>query len=454
MDPKLLESAEFYQRRYKNFSTMIIVPILLIFILVIGFSLFGQKEIAVKATGELQPTKVIGTIQSTSGNPIVINNLAENKVVKKGTVLLTYNAKNAVSETTLLHEQLSNLQQQLAEIKLLQQGMKENVNPFVKPDKFGYMNLLDDYLAQVKLLKSAQSQGDKQTDKDNHSSAKVKNTVSEQLKTYQAKIVDYRQLLKSIKGGKNVLASDSSLKTNYRLYRQQLRNAASKDRVGLKAENVSTVQQQIAQLQDTKASYQVQMAGITGAPDKTTDLGAKLASLKAEQLLATSKEQTNLQSNLEELQAKIKIQRNENQQNSVIAPANGIIHENEQVKGQQMIPTGSVIAQLYPVLKDQTKINIVTYISVADIVNLKKAQTMRLSLYQALPKPLILRGRIESIASAPTATAKGNVFKVVATTQIKNAQLRHLRYGLEGKVVVITGKKTFFDYYKDKLLNN
>ena len=44
MNPKLFKSAEFYQRRYHNFATLLIVPLVLLLSFLIIFSLFAQKK--------------------------------------------------------------------------------------------------------------------------------------------------------------------------------------------------------------------------------------------------------------------------------------------------------------------------------------------------------------------------------------------------------------------------
>lgn len=78
---------------------------------------------------------------------------------------------------------------------------------------------------------------------------------------------------------------------------------------------------------------------------------------------------------------------------------------------------------------------------------------LRMSIYQNVPKPLLLTGKIISIDSYPTRTKTGNFYKVTPETKLTKNLLDKIRYGIQGKAVVITGKKTFFDYYKDKILN-
>ena len=59
MNPKLFKSAEFYQRRYHNFATLLIVPLVLLLSFLLIFSLFAQKAVTVASRGELTPTQVI-----------------------------------------------------------------------------------------------------------------------------------------------------------------------------------------------------------------------------------------------------------------------------------------------------------------------------------------------------------------------------------------------------------
>ncbi|MBF1112429.1 MAG: competence protein ComB, partial [Streptococcus sp.] len=59
---------------------------------------------------------------------------------------------------------------------------------------------------------------------------------------------------------------------------------------------------------------------------------------------------------------------------------------------------------------------------------------------------------ISNIDSNATKTEKGNFFKVEAETSLTDEQAEKLRYGIEGRVVMITGQKTYFNYYLDQFL--
>ena len=46
MKPEFLESAEFYHRRYHNFSSRVILPMSLLLVFLLGFAVFAEKEIS------------------------------------------------------------------------------------------------------------------------------------------------------------------------------------------------------------------------------------------------------------------------------------------------------------------------------------------------------------------------------------------------------------------------
>ncbi len=112
MNPNLFKSAEFYQRRYHNFATLLIIPFALLVSFLLFFSLLAQKEVTVTSRGEIRPTKVIASIQSTSNNPITINKLINNQLVKKGDSIIQY-AQTRESAQKKLSKSLGDKSQRL-----------------------------------------------------------------------------------------------------------------------------------------------------------------------------------------------------------------------------------------------------------------------------------------------------------------------------------------------------
>ena len=87
-----------------------------------------------------------------------------------------------------------------------------------------------------------------------------------------------------------------------------------------------------------------------------------------------------------------------------------------------------------------------------DVSSLKQGETIRFTALDENNKEFVLTSTISNIDSNATKTEKGNFFKVEAETCLTDEQAEKLRYGIEGRAVVITGRKTYFNYYLDQFL--
>ena len=112
MQSEFLESAEFYNRRYHNFSSRVIVPMSLLLVFLLGFATVAEKEMSLSTRATIEPSRILANIQSTSNNRIIANHLEENKLVKKGELLVQYQegaeavqAENYASQLEMLKDQ-------------------------------------------------------------------------------------------------------------------------------------------------------------------------------------------------------------------------------------------------------------------------------------------------------------------------------------------------------------
>ena len=121
MEEHYLESAEFYNRRYSSFSVRVILPTFFLLIFVVLFSLFAKKEITITSGASIEPSKILANIQSTSNNAIVTNNLKENKVVKKGDLLVQYKSDSENTQKETFSSQVESLKEQKRQLELLQE---------------------------------------------------------------------------------------------------------------------------------------------------------------------------------------------------------------------------------------------------------------------------------------------------------------------------------------------
>ena len=303
MHLEFLESAEFYNRRYHNFSSRVIFPMSLLVVFTFGFAMFAEKEISLSSKATVEPSRIIANIQSTSNRRMVINYLEENKQVQQGDLLVQYQEVGDVIQ----------------------------------------------YEANVNQLESFR-----------HHQSKTSN----------------------------------------------LKNSTTQPNIGLFSQNSSTVQEQIAVEQD----------------DLEREIGKK--------------NQTSLL-----------------EKGTIRAQEDGVLYLNPERNQSAVVTEGTLLAKLYPLLDREGKTKLTAYLSSKDIVGIKIGDSVRFTTTNGANGQVRLVSTITSIDTIATRTDQGNFFKIEAETKITQEQAEKLRYGLEGHLQIITGKKSYLRYYLDDFLN-
>ena len=381
MEDKFLESSEFYSARFRNFSTMIIIPFTILLLAVVIFSFFGKKEITIQVAGTLEALGNNPVIQSTVNSPIEKNYLKEGKYVKKGDTLLVYNNVSIQDKGKLYNSQKEILDRQLAALNLLKQGVQDNHDSFGEDDEFGYRNDLKSYLQQ-------------------------RNTYLTENTMIQDK-------------SKNDKAKQSSINNE------------------LKKQGASSTS--IAEFDSSKYNIEIN--------------NQKMSDLQSSKLSSTDQEIIKIKQNISELNANIDENNNTNREYKLKAVRDGILHINDEYSESHYISAGANLAQILPILKNQKTLKVKAYISTVDISSIKVGQKVRFKVTRNVPKPIILTGKIYKISISPVEIGKENYYQIEAKTDIENTNKDLLKYGMQGRMVVITGKTTFFEYYKNKLFN-
>lgn len=496
-DKRLLESSELYDKRYKNFATLTIIPILLIFLGLFVFSVFAKKELLVTSTGDIEPTRIISQVQSSSNQVIILNHLKEGESVKKGEVLLSYNQDSNQTQLSTLKTQLAKLNDQKSQLVILQNSYLKNQNLFKKSDAYGYEQTFEDYQEQKSTLSDGVQKSNQTVDQQNQTVGSEQSTINTQIDTLNSEIASYQELVNALTSNTAISASNPYL-NQYNSYIDQinaLQNAANttnqataaatqaaftknesqadKDKANntslanqkatqatadsqknsLKSQFLTSLQASVESLKSQVQSLNLQASSLTKSDAYDKSLNSQLLSLKAQSLASANKNMSDLNDEMTQLQAKIALQEQTNQQSEVKADSAGILHVLPNVEGLKNIAAGSPIAEIYPNLSQNVKIELAAYIPSSQISAVKIGQKLRFTVQQNLPKAEILSGKITKIDSAPTETKSGlNVYKVQATTTLKQTDLTKIRYGLQGKVTIVIGDKTFFNYYKDKVM--
>ncbi|MQQ52875.1 bacteriocin secretion accessory protein [Streptococcus mitis] len=443
MQSEFLESAEFYNRRYHNFSSRVIVPMSLLLVFLLGFATFAEKEMSLSTRATIEPSRILANIQSTSNNRIIANHLEENKLVKKGELLVQYQEGVEAVQAENYASQLEMLKDQKVQLEYLKASLQAGSDQFPEADKFGYQHSFLDYLNQAASLRSQVEQQNANISSQNAAASGSQAELGNLIGETQSKIKEYQQAKSAIQGDGH-LESDHPAYAIYQSTKEQGSEA--------KQQALSQLDAQITQLESTLAGYRVQYAGSGAQQAYTSGLGSQLESLKSQQLAKVGQELTLLDQKILEAESGKKIQGNLLDKGKITATEDGVLHLNPEHSRSTIIPEGTILAHLFPQLARERKAKLTAYISSKEVAGLKHGNEIRFTTVTDANKQLVLTSKITNIDTSATQTEKGNFFKLEAETDLNAEQAEKLRYGLEGRLTMITGRKSFLRYYLDRFL--
>ena len=450
MNEQFLESAEFYQKRYHNFASSLIVPSLILLVFLVGFSMLAKKEITISSRASVEASRVLAQIQSTSNQAIVANHLAENKEIKKGDLLIQYAIEGEGAQEQKFSGQLDLLKDQKEKLEILRSSLESGRNQFSEPDSYGYEQSFKDYQNQVASMTSSVNQQNATIASQNAAASQSQAELGGVISDVDSKLNDHRNLKNAIQSGVSIDASHP-LYSLYQSYRDQL--SLAEDKATAQSQIVAQLDGQISQLEATAATYRVQYAGAGAQQAYASNLSSQLASLKAQYLVKVGQELTTLTQQILEAESNLKLQETVSKRGQILAEMDGLLHLNPEVQGSTLVAEGTALAQIYPKITNERKIKIVTYVSSKDVSTIKNGDKVRFITADDANKQMILTSQISSIDANATQTKQGNFFKVECEMAVSKDQAKKLRYGLEGKFVMVTGEKTYFSYYMEKFFN-
>ena len=349
MQSEFLESAEFYNRRYHNFSSRVIVPMSLLLVFLLGFATFAEKEMSLSTRATIEPSRILANIQSTSNNRIIANHLEENKLVKKGELLVQYQEGVEAVQAENYASQLEMLKDQKVQLEYLKASLQAGSDQFPEADKFGYQHSFLDYLNQAASLRSQVEQQNANISSQNAAASGSQAELGNLIGETQSKIKEYQQAKSAIQGDGH-LESDHPAYAIYQSTKEQGSEA--------KQQALSQLDAQITQLESTLAGYRVQYAGSGAQQAYTSGLGSQLESLKSQQLAKVGQELTLLDQKILEAESGKKIQGNLLDKGKITATEDGVLHLNPEHSRSTIIPEGTILAHLFPQLaREEGKTN-------------------------------------------------------------------------------------------------
>ncbi|SQG17387.1 BlpC ABC transporter [Streptococcus equi subsp. zooepidemicus] len=301
MNPNLFRSAEFYQRRYHNFATILIIPLTLFVIFLLSFSFLGQKEVTVSSRGEIMPTKVIASIQSTSNNAIVKNNLKENQLVKKGKRLIKYKETIESSQKNSLESQLNTLNKQKVGLETLKESLKQGTNFLPQDDEFGLADTFNNFMNQSQEIKLGIAKINTEVSNQSTLANNTLAAIDTQINTINQQISEYEDLRQAISNHNTILPTGNphqDILNNYLSQSQEEQTSTSN-------QFISQINQTISGLESSLSGLSIQRAGTGSSATYDNSSETKVEVLRTQFLQNASQQLSTIDSQITELKAQL-----------------------------------------------------------------------------------------------------------------------------------------------------
>ena len=449
-DKSELQSAEYYNRRYQNFSTLVIVPIFLFICFIVIFGVFTKKELVIKTVGQLEPHNGYSIVQSTTNNYIDKNYLLEGKYVSKGDTLLTYQSIDTTEDNHFLTNKIVKSKDKISLLEIYKDSVLSGVDKFNGNGKYGYSDKFKQYLSQRNELSEEFNNQNKNQETANEQVSNQKNSLLKRINELKYEVNQYNDIKNAVMTGSSDNILSNKYKYLYDSYNVNSKNLTGNDKEKLRQQIVGEIEQSIDSLQDKESDITVQINSISSSNLTSKDiLVSKLESLKEGELSSILDILEKENTNYENLKLQLIKSKDSEKDNHVLALKSGYIHLVSNFKGVSYIPKGSQIALIYPNIRKSSKVDVNFIVPSDEISGITKNDKVRFMITKKVSKPIIISGKITKVDTAATSTKKGSVFNVVARLDTSNLDYRSIKYGMVGNTTIITGEKTWFNYLKD-----
>ncbi|MFS1237189.1 HlyD family efflux transporter periplasmic adaptor subunit [Enterococcus lactis] len=245
----------------------------------------------------------------------------------------------------------------------------------------------------------------------------------------------------------------TEIMTEYQAWQTQVKEVSEEQKEQTKASITLQINERITQIKsmiEQLENEQVKLVEPTSIEPEIQKQTETYIQIKEQAITATKQKIKELSSTENKNKQTIQLLNEQIQQAVIKAPITGKIHLNDEVKGLTEIPTGTVIAEIYPALNKEKQL-FTAYIPSSDMTRVKVNMPVHLKIDNKGVKTEILNGKLTQIAETSTPTEKGDFYLVKGTISIPKKL--DIRYGITGELSLIIGKKTYLQQIKDWIFN-
>ncbi|MFI3686081.1 bacteriocin secretion accessory protein [Vagococcus fluvialis] len=449
MEKKWKNHSSIYLSKTSKAYKYCLYPVLILLVCLIIFLFVGQIEVIVRGNARVIGEEIL--IQGINDEPIIENNLVESKKVKKGDSLVKYDTKNYKTENEKLEKQLSEISEEEKALQLLKRSIEEGENLFVKSDTYGYSNKFKEYESNINNYNTQIDLLLKNEEIKNSNKMVVVDEINQLINSKQDYLDGLNHLRQAISGDYTYFETPyPQLISKFNLIRETLKQGTEEEKKLQKNSSIANIDTEITQTQSELDNLKLTKAQNSIQETKQDDP----IRLKEEKDKLKETNITQAKTNLSELDKQKMIVEQEkkaleNVENTfeIIAPKSGVIHLNSEVDvSSTRIPKGTKLATLF--VSNGNKMEIETLIPADEINKLKTGEVYKLELDQKGVSREIYKGNITEISQTSTVTEQGSFYTVKG---VLDQSVGEIRYGEIGRLSIIVGKKSYFNYLKDIL---
>lgn len=128
-----------------------------------------------------------------------------------------------------------------------------------------------------------------------------------------------------------------------------------------------------------------------------------------------------------------------------------IINKNKQKWQVHLDEKKANLVHLMPLISGSNKVNILMYLPGNKIAAIKKGQQVHFQTENSSGTADRVTGKVSSVGVYPVNVRNSNLYEVVCEAKV--SPKINIKYGMEGDATIITGESTYFEYFRDKVLN-
>ena len=438
-------------QKHQTFYRWILYPVI-IFILLLGlFLTFAKKEVVIRTSAKI--TANACKLEVPIDTKIIENQLVENKEVKKGEKLVTFDAQNLQLQKAPLETENEQISKEKESAQRLIDSLNTDSNQFQQPDPFEYEDQLKSILSENTANQLEIEKKKLANQKEQEAYQKANNQLTKQLQSYKNQVTEWEQVRTAWQNQQSLQGFPTEIMTEYQAWQTQVKEVSEEQKEQTKASITLQINERITQIKsmiEQLENEQVKLVEPTSIEPEIQKQTETYIQIKEQAITATKQKIKELSSTENKNKQTIQLLNEQIQQAVIKAPITGKIHLNDEVKGLTEIPTGTVIAEIYPALNKEKQL-FTAYIPSSDMTRVKVNMPVHLKIDNKGVKTEILNGKLTQIAETSTPTEKGDFYLVKGTISIPKKL--DIRYGITGELSLIIGKKTYLQQIKDWIFN-